>query len=89
MVVMIVSASEESLGQLAASLALGGDDLLVRASGLMSAVWYGKVFQPELVVIDLWPTDDCTGQAIELLKRTCPQAVLRFVAPTAANTFHA
>lgn len=82
MVVMIVSACGEMFDRLAESIPLQGEDMLVRASGLMSAVWYGRIFQPELVVVDLWPPDDCSAQLVKLLKDSCPRASLRLIAPS-------
>lgn len=78
MIAMIVSACEERQRQLAQGIAGAGVDRLIRASGLLSAVWYAKAWRPDLVIVDLWPLDACSDRLAVLLEACCPGVRLRF-----------
>lgn len=76
--VMIVSADEDLHKKLAATIPLVRGDRIIAASGMLSAIWYWKTRQPDLIIIDLWPQDCCCEQLAELLEGYCPGATLRF-----------
>lgn len=78
MVIMIVCASEERQQQLTAAIPLGDNDLLLWASGLLSAIWYGKACHPDRVFVDPWPPDDCSAYLVDALKSLCPDTRLLF-----------
>ena len=83
MKVMIVCASEEMREKLVDDVRAAQLDQVIEASGMLSALWYGKIHQPELIIIDLLAPDCCGLQLTDLLKRLCPRARLWLTTETA------
>lgn len=83
MKVMIVCASEELREKLIDNVRAARVDEVIEASGMLSALWYGKVHQPDLIIIDLLAPDCCGVQLTDLLKRFCPGARLWLTTETA------
>jgi DNA-binding NarL/FixJ family response regulator len=77
MIIMVVCACEEFRHQLAEALPLSDSDVLIQASGLLSAVWQVTVTRPDLIVVDPWPPDDCSAHLLEMLKSACPNTPLQ------------
>lgn len=85
MKVMIVCACEEVREQLVKSIPVSQVDQVIEASGMLSALWYGRLHQPDLIVVDLLGPDGCCLQLTDLLKRVCPDARLWLTTETAIS----
>lgn len=77
MIVMVVCACEEFRQQLAAGIPLADNDVLIQASGLLSAIWQVTATRPDLIVVDPWPPDDCSAHLMNMLKSACPDTPLQ------------